>query len=163
MTRVTVADLFCGGGGTSEGLTRACSRFGRNLDLIAVNHWQLAIETHAKNHPDARHVRAALEGLNPRDLVPSRRLNLLGSYLYGIGRFRGLNGRTRPTGKGGPVRDHCDAGDSKRRSGVLPIRSASKAMVRVLRTAISPPVTAVASCRKPHAKKVTGCLIVPCL
>lgn len=61
----------------SEGLTRACSRLGRKLDLVAVNHWQLAIETHAKNHPDARHVCAALEGLNPRDLVPSGRLNLL--------------------------------------------------------------------------------------
>jgi DNA (cytosine-5)-methyltransferase 1 len=74
---LTAADLFCGAGGTSEGLARACARSGRKLDLIAVNHWDLAIETHRKNHPEARHVCAALEGLNPRDLVPSGRLNLL--------------------------------------------------------------------------------------
>lgn len=71
------ADLFCGAGGTSEGLTRACVRAGKKLRLIAVNHWQLAIDTHEKNHPEARHVCAALEGLNPRDLIPSGRLKIL--------------------------------------------------------------------------------------
>lgn len=74
---ITAADLFCGAGGTSEGLARACARTGKKLDLVAVNHWKLAIETHRKNHPEARHVCAALEGLNPRDLVPSGRLNIL--------------------------------------------------------------------------------------
>lgn len=74
---VTAADLFCGAGGTSEGLARACAAAGRPLRLIAVNHWQIAIDTHRRNHPEATHVCAALEGLNPRDLVPSGRLNLL--------------------------------------------------------------------------------------
>lgn len=80
MTRSAVikaADLFCGGGGTSEGLARACARSDRKLDLVAVNHWDIAIETHRKNHPHARHVLAPLEGVNPRDLVPRGRLNLL--------------------------------------------------------------------------------------
>lgn len=75
--RIYAADLFCGGGGTSTGLAQACANAGKTLDLIAVNHWDLAIETHRKNHPHARHVCAALDGLNPRDLVPGGRLKIL--------------------------------------------------------------------------------------
>lgn len=74
---IRAADLFCGGGGTSTGLARACVRSGGKLDLVAVNHWELAIETHRRNHPDARHVCSSLDGLNPRDLVPSGRLKIL--------------------------------------------------------------------------------------
>ena len=74
---IAAADLFCGGGGTSTGLARACARTGRKLDLVAVNHWELAIETHRRNHPEARHVCSSLDGLNPRDLVPSGRLKIL--------------------------------------------------------------------------------------
>lgn len=74
---INAADLFCGGGGTSTGLARACARSGKKLDLVAVNHWDLAIETHRKNHPEARHVCSSLDGLNPRDLVPGGRLKIL--------------------------------------------------------------------------------------
>jgi DNA (cytosine-5)-methyltransferase 1 len=70
-------DLFCGGGGTSTGLARACAKRGKKLDLIAVNHWDIAIETHALNHPWARHLCAALDAVDPRKAVPSGRLNLL--------------------------------------------------------------------------------------
>lgn len=53
MTRkVLVADLFCGAGGSSSGAKRALARRGLRMDLVAVNHWNIAVETHAKNHPE---------------------------------------------------------------------------------------------------------------
>lgn len=45
------ADLFCGAGGTSAGLLDACNELGRKLKLVAINHWEVAIQTHSKNLP----------------------------------------------------------------------------------------------------------------
>lgn len=47
---LTVTDLFCGGGGSSEGLRQA----GWHVE-IAANHWPLAVKTHKLNHPDTEH------------------------------------------------------------------------------------------------------------
>ena len=44
-----VADLFCGAGGTSTGATKAVEESGREIDLVAVNHWPVAVETHKLN------------------------------------------------------------------------------------------------------------------
>lgn len=73
------ADLFCGSGGFSTGLVRACEQLfpGRPLDLVAVNHWQVAIDTHQLNHPGVRHFCADLEHLKPRDAVPGGVLDIL--------------------------------------------------------------------------------------
>ncbi|QJY46672.1 DNA cytosine methyltransferase [Pseudonocardia broussonetiae] len=46
----TATDLFAGAGGSSEGLTQAGVRV-----EVAANHWQLAVDTHAANHPDTEH------------------------------------------------------------------------------------------------------------
>jgi DNA (cytosine-5)-methyltransferase 1 len=55
-TRVTlVADLFCGAGGSSNGARHALASLGLQMNLVAVNHWNVAIETHSRNHPKARH------------------------------------------------------------------------------------------------------------
>lgn len=74
---IRAADLFCGAGGTSSGLSNACRQLGLGLDLLAVNHWDVAIETHSKNHPKAKHLCASLDAVNPLDHVPSGRLELL--------------------------------------------------------------------------------------
>ncbi len=74
---IKAADLFCGAGGTSSGLYRACKAIGAGIDLVAVNHWTIAIETHKANHPDARHICATLESIDPREAAPSGRLNIL--------------------------------------------------------------------------------------
>jgi DNA (cytosine-5)-methyltransferase 1 len=74
---IQAADLFCGAGGTSSGLYSACEHVGARLDLVAVDHWKIAVETHTFNHPDARHICATLEGLDPRKAVPSGRLDIL--------------------------------------------------------------------------------------
>lgn len=77
MKPLVCADLFAGAGGTSQGLSRACLRLGRALDLTAVNHWPTAVETHAANHPGARHLCEGLDGVDPRRLFAGRRLDLL--------------------------------------------------------------------------------------
>lgn len=74
---ITAADLFCGAGGTSEALRQSCEKMGVKLKLIAVNHWQIAIETHSQNHPSADSVCANLDTVDPRKLVPSGKLDLL--------------------------------------------------------------------------------------
>lgn len=76
---IRAADLFCGSGGFSTGLVRACEKLfpGRPLDLVAVNHWQVAIDTHQRNHPEVRHFCADLEHLKPLDAVPGGVLDIL--------------------------------------------------------------------------------------
>jgi len=48
---VRAIDLFCGAGGISFGFALACEQLNRNVELIAINHWSTAIDTHRKNHP----------------------------------------------------------------------------------------------------------------
>jgi DNA (cytosine-5)-methyltransferase 1 len=55
MSIINAVDLFCGGGGTSTGLWHAAQAMGRKINLIAVNHWHIALNTHRENHPWARH------------------------------------------------------------------------------------------------------------
>lgn len=74
---IVAADLFCGAGGTSTGLALACQALGRKLRLVAVNHWDIAIETHAKNHPWAEHHCASLDHMDPCKAVPGGRLDIL--------------------------------------------------------------------------------------
>jgi DNA (cytosine-5)-methyltransferase 1 len=75
--KVTAADLFCGAGGTSTGLARACKELRQDIELVAINHWSIAIETHKANHPWARHLCESIESLDPMKVVPSGRLKLL--------------------------------------------------------------------------------------
>jgi DNA (cytosine-5)-methyltransferase 1 len=74
---IKAADLFCGAGGTSTGLVRAARALGLELDLLAVNHWQVAVDTHTRNHPWARHLCADLASVDPNKAVGGDRLNLL--------------------------------------------------------------------------------------
>lgn len=75
--RLQVADLFCGAGGTSTGVALACKELDYAVELLAINHWQTAIDTHSKNHPWARHLCANVEAVDPRKVVPDGRLDLL--------------------------------------------------------------------------------------
>lgn len=74
---IHAADLFAGAGGTSTGLAQACKQLGYDVDLLAVNHWNVAIASHRENHPWAKHVCASVESLDPRVVVPGGRLDLL--------------------------------------------------------------------------------------
>lgn len=71
-----VVDLFCGAGGTGTGIARACEAREQGLDLLAINHWGVAVETHSANHPSHEHLCARVDGLDPGRLVRGR-LDLL--------------------------------------------------------------------------------------
>lgn len=43
---IHAVDLFCGAGGASVGLRRACEALGLDFTLLAINHWDTAIKTH---------------------------------------------------------------------------------------------------------------------
>jgi DNA (cytosine-5)-methyltransferase 1 len=60
---LTVTDLFCGGGGSSTGLTQSPGGF---QIVMAANHWPLAVEVHNANHPDADHAAVDLHLEDPR-------------------------------------------------------------------------------------------------
>jgi DNA (cytosine-5)-methyltransferase 1 len=72
-----VADLFCGAGGTSHGAHKAIQERGGKMNLVAVNHWQTAIDTHSANMPLARHYCMNLEDARPDELVPEGYLDIL--------------------------------------------------------------------------------------
>lgn len=73
---VKAVDLFAGAGGTSTGLVQACLAAGAKLDLTAINHWPVAVETHAQNHPAARHLCESIDNIDPRKVLDGR-LDLL--------------------------------------------------------------------------------------
>lgn len=74
---IQAADLFCGAGGTSQGLLMAANEIGADLTLVAINHWDVAIDTHSVNHPYAKHLCTGLDNVDPRKLVPGGRLDVL--------------------------------------------------------------------------------------
>lgn len=74
---IKAVDLFCGAGGTSLGLTLASKEAGLKLNLVAINHWPTAIETHSANHPQVEHFCTNLDSVDPRQLVPGGKLDLL--------------------------------------------------------------------------------------
>ncbi|WP_312855810.1 DNA cytosine methyltransferase [Nocardioides stalactiti] len=57
-----MTDLFCGGGGSSTGMIAVPGIQVR----MAANHWDLAVEVHNSNHPDADHAAVDLHEEDPR-------------------------------------------------------------------------------------------------
>jgi len=75
--KILVADLLCGAGGSSTGCARALHELNLEMELVCVNHWPLAIETHKRNHPEARHYVQDIGTVRPHLLVPEGYLDLL--------------------------------------------------------------------------------------
>jgi len=75
--RVLVADLFCGAGSLSAGANDALVELGYEPEFTAVNHWDVATQTYARNHPGARVHCVTLDAAFPVQLVPEGRLDLL--------------------------------------------------------------------------------------
>lgn len=75
--KMLVADLLCGAGGSSTGAQRALRDLGLEMELVCLNHWPTAIETHQKNHPEARHYVQDIATVRPHLIVPEGYLDLL--------------------------------------------------------------------------------------
>jgi site-specific DNA-cytosine methylase len=59
---ITIADLFCGAGGSGLGASVV-----PDVQLrYAANHWRTAVETHAQNFPDTDHDVADISQVDPR-------------------------------------------------------------------------------------------------
>jgi DNA (cytosine-5)-methyltransferase 1 len=58
---ISMSDYFCGAGGSSTG---AAAVPGVEV-TFAANHWKLAIETHATNHPNTQHDTSDLQEVHP--------------------------------------------------------------------------------------------------
>jgi len=81
-TKLHVLDAFCGAGGMSTGTGKACASIGFDVqagevDLLGVNHWTTAINSHSVNLPWARHLCVSFEAVNPRDAFPGGVVHLL--------------------------------------------------------------------------------------
>lgn len=75
--KMLVADLLCGAGGSSTGAQRALKDLGLEMELVCLNHWPTAIETHTLNHPEARHYVQDIATVRPHLIVPEGYLDLL--------------------------------------------------------------------------------------
>ncbi|HEY0108284.1 MAG TPA: DNA cytosine methyltransferase [Fibrella sp.] len=60
-SEVTITDMFCGCGGSSEGARNV----GGTHVKYALNHWEKAIESHNTNHPDTHHDCADISETHP--------------------------------------------------------------------------------------------------
>lgn len=63
MRKLRAADLFCGAGGTTAGAVSS----GVVEAVFALNHWDVAIQTHSKNFPGAKHVNSRLDQTSPSE------------------------------------------------------------------------------------------------
>lgn len=74
--KISCADLFCGGGGTSTGMIEAFRKAGVEYSLIGINHWNVAIETNKINHQGDYYC-ASIDGVDPTDVVHDGELDIL--------------------------------------------------------------------------------------
>lgn len=79
----TAIDLFAGAGGFTEGARQAGIKV-----VWAANHWRAAVDTHAANHPEAKHVCQDLQQANWLD-VPRHDVLLASPSCQGHSRARG--------------------------------------------------------------------------
>lgn len=56
---------------------QAALAMGQEVELLAVNHWDVAIKTHQSNHQGVRHLCQSLDDVEPRKVIPGGRLDLL--------------------------------------------------------------------------------------
>lgn len=75
--KILVADLLCGAGGSSTGCKQALDELGLDMELVCVNHWGVALDTHKRNHPAARHYCEDIAAVRPHIVVPEGYLDLL--------------------------------------------------------------------------------------
>lgn len=73
LNREIIVDNFAGGGGASCGIELA---LGRHVD-VAINHDPEAVSMHQANHPQTVHHCESVWEINPREVMPGRKIGLL--------------------------------------------------------------------------------------
>jgi DNA (cytosine-5)-methyltransferase 1 len=77
MIKRRVVDMFSGLGGSSTAATQAIRARGEEIDLRAINHWNLSCASHRVNHPKASHFCERITRDRAREIVPEGYLDLL--------------------------------------------------------------------------------------
>lgn len=96
MTYIPVAvDMFCGLGGTTEGIEQAFKEAKIPVNLYIFNHDKPMIELNKKNHPNAEHFWDELENIDPREIIPGRRIDYFAASPECIHHSRALGGKPR--------------------------------------------------------------------
>ena len=67
--KIKAADAFCGCGGATTGFELKAKQLGLDHVSLAVNHWDIAINTMTANHPKVKAVRADMMTLLPSDVL----------------------------------------------------------------------------------------------
>lgn len=75
---INSVDLFCGAGGAETGLSLALRDLGLKKRGLAINHWQVAVDTLAANHGgDTRALNMDLMAAVPSEVAQARRIDIL--------------------------------------------------------------------------------------
>ena len=69
LRKIIAADAFSGCGGATTGFELKAEEFGLDYVSVAVNHWDIAINTMSVNHPKVKAVRADMMTLIPSDVL----------------------------------------------------------------------------------------------
>jgi len=77
MKTLQIVDLFCGAGGSTAGIRKALARMGLKANILAINHWEIAIKTHSANNPGVEHICESVNHIDPTKVVPGQVLDLL--------------------------------------------------------------------------------------
>jgi len=77
MKPLQIADLFCGAGGSTTGIRQAVARMGKKANILAINHWEVAIQTHSANNVGVSHLCESVDHIDPTKVVPGQELDLL--------------------------------------------------------------------------------------
>jgi len=77
MRTLQIADLFCGAGGSTTGIRQAVARMGLKANILAINHWEVAIRTHSANNDGVEHLCQSVDSIDPTEVVPGQELDLL--------------------------------------------------------------------------------------
>ena len=67
--KIIAADAFCGCGGATTGFEQKAEELGLDHVSLAVNHWDIAINTMTANHPKVKAVRADMMTLLPSEVL----------------------------------------------------------------------------------------------
>lgn len=66
--KIKSIDAFCGAGGATEGFEEKAAELGIEHVGVAINHWEIAVDTMKKNHPDVTTYRMDMATAIPSDL-----------------------------------------------------------------------------------------------